>query len=210
MKVLALTLGFDEKFAIRALLRAGLSFGDKALIFLAEPLDERAVKAWKVVEDIISRYFSGVTIEAIKVNVADFYGSVRKISEKLKAEVNEGSQLIINLSGGMRALILEVLIAAHMLRLKGEVEVEFENFMGLTRFPLEILRLELEEKDRLILRFIKSRGQVSIAVVTKELGLSKSAAHRRIWKLARNKLVKVKKRGKTSICEVTELAKMFI
>jgi len=210
LKVLALTLGFDEKFAIRALLRAGLSFGDKALIFLAEPLDERAVKAWKVVEDIISRYFSGVTIEAIKVNVADFYGSVRKISEKLKAEVNEGSQLIINLSGGMRALILEVLIAAHMLRLKGEVEVEFENFMGLTRFPLEILRLELEEKDRLILRFIKSRGQVSIAVVTKELGLSKSAAHRRIWKLARNKLVKVKKRGKTSICEVTELAKMFI
>lgn len=210
LKVLVLTLGFDEKFAVRALLRAGLSFGDKALIFLAEPLDERAIKAWKTVEDIISRYFSGVTIEAIKINVADFYDSIKKISEKLRAEINENSQLIINLSGGMRVLILEVLIAAHIVGLRGEVEVEYENFMGLTRFPLEILKLELKDKDKLILRFLKSKKRASIVTMIEELGLSKSAAHRRIGKLARNKLVKVEKKGRSLICEITELANAFI
>ena len=209
MKLLILTLGFDEKFAVRALLRAGLSFGDKAVIFLAEPLDERAVKAWRTVEDIVSRYFSGVNVETIKVNVSEFYRAVSTIAEKLKEASKGADEIIVNLSGGMRILILEVLVAAHLLGLKATVEVEFENFLGLAKFPLELLRTTLDSKEKLMLRYIVSKGQTTITNIAKDLEISKTTAHRKTWKLAKQGLLKMERKGRTVKCKPTEQAKLI-
>jgi len=209
VKLLALTLGFDEKFAIRAFLRAGLSFGDKAVIFLAEPLDERAVKAWRIVEDIVSKYFSGVNVETVKVNVSEFYSAVSTIAEKLK-EASEGvNEIVVNLSGGMRILILEVLVATHLLGLKATVEVEFENFLGLAKFPLELLRTVLEVKEKLILKYIVAKGQTTITNISKDLRISKTTAHRKTWKLAKQGLLKMERKGRIVKCEPTEQGKLL-
>ena len=210
MKLLALTLGFDEKFAVRALLRAGLSFGDKAVIFLAEPLDERAVKAWRTVEDIVSRYFSGVHVETVKVNVSNFYSAVETVAKKLAEASENADEVLINLSGGMRILILEVLTAAHMLKLKATVEVEFENFLGLAKFPLELLSIELSESEKLILKYIVAKKQTTITDVSKDLKISKATAHRKLWKLAEKGLVKIVRKGKVAICKPTEQAKLIV
>jgi len=210
MKLLVLTLGFDEKFAVRALLRAGLSFGDKAVIFLAEPLDERAIKAWRTVEDIVSRYFSGVNVKTVKVDVSEFYDAVATIAEKLREESKNVNKVIINLSGGMRILILEVLVAAHLLKLKALVEIEFENFLGLAKFPLELLRIELSEKEKLILKYVVSRKETTITNIANALELSKTTAHRKVWKLASQGLIKIEKKGKTAICKPTLQAKLIV
>jgi len=207
MKILILTLGFDERFAIRALLRTGLGRGDEVLILLAEPLDERAIKAWRTVKEFISKYLTGVNIRSIKVNVSDFYGSIRRIAKELKASVNKESELIVNLSGGMRVLIVETLAALQLLKLEGVAEIEFENFMGSVTFPLKILRLNVKDEDKAMLKFILTRGISTLAEVANGLGISKSSAHRKVWRLANLGLLKVTRRGRLLLCEPTELTK---
>lgn len=214
VRVVVVTLGFDEKFAIRGLLRVGLGFGDCVLVFTARPVDERVERALGVLREFISRYYDGVKFRVVDVDVQDFYGAVLSVGSVLKEEVlkEENGEVIFNFSGGMRSLILETLVAAVALGIDGMVEVELENFAGVISFPLRVIKLSspLKEEYRVILRTLLEVGEMNLSDLARRLGVAKSTIHSRVKHLINLNLIKAEYRGKSLICTATEMAKLFI
>lgn len=214
IKVVAVTLGFDEKFAIRGLLRIGLNSGDRVLVFTAIPIDDRVERALNVLREFVSRYYDDVTFKVVDLDVKDFYGAVLKAGSVLKDEITsvENVEVVFNFSGGMRSLILEVLVAAVILGINGQVEVELENFAGVIGFPLKVLKsiapLSNEFKD--ILHVLVNAGELNLSRLAKRLNIAKSTVHLRVKRLVELNLVETEYRGRNLICKPTRLAKLFV
>lgn len=214
IKVVAVTLGFDEKFAIRGLLRIGLNSGDRVLVFTAIPIDDRVERALNILREFVSRYYDDVTFKVVDLDVKDFYGAVLKAGSVLKDEITgvENVEVVFNFSGGMRSLILEVLVAAVILGINGRVEVELENFAGVIGFPLKVLKsiapLSNEFKD--ILHVLVNAGELNLSRLAKRLNIAKSTVHMRVKRLVELNLVETEYRGRNLICKPTRLAKLFV
>ena len=210
MKTIIITFGFDEKFAIRGLLRNGLNYGDKVLVFTAKPIIDKVERALHILEEFVSKYYRGVTFKVVSVNVQDFNSAILQIGRTLKEEA-EGEK-IINLSGGMRSLIIETLAAVLIVGMEGEVEVELENFEGVIKFPLNIIKVKppLSEEFKNILNTLIEEGGLSISELSRRLNVAKSTIHRRIKILKEMGLVETEYEGKRLMCSATSIAKLFI
>ncbi|MHA1834847.1 MAG: CRISPR-associated CARF protein Csa3 [Candidatus Baldrarchaeia archaeon] len=210
MKTIIITFGFDEKFAIRGLLRNGLNYGDKVLVFTAKPIIDKVERALHILEEFVSKYYRGVTFKVVSVNVQDFNSAILQISRTLREEA-EGEK-IINLSGGMRSLIIETLAAVLIVGMEGEVEVELENFEGVIKFPLNIIKVKppLSEEFKNILNTLIEEGGLSISELSRRLNVAKSTIHRRIKILKEMGLVETEYEGKRLMCSATSIAKLFI
>lgn len=210
MKTIIITFGFDEKFAIRGLLRNGLNYGDKVLVFTAKPIIDKVERALHILEEFVSKYYRGVTFKVVSVNVQDFNSAILQIGRTLREEA-EGEK-IINLSGGMRSLIIETLAAVLIVGMEGEVEVELENFEGVIKFPLNIIKVKppLSEEFKNILNTLIEEGGLSISELSRRLNVAKSTIHRRIKILKEMGLVETEYEGKRLMCSATSIAKLFI
>ncbi|RLE55169.1 MAG: hypothetical protein DRJ30_04240 [Candidatus Methanomethylicota archaeon] len=210
MKTIIITFGFDEKFAIRGLLRNGLNYGDKVLVFTAKPIIDKVERALHILEEFVSKYYRGVTFKVVSVNVQDFNSAILQIGRTLREEA-EGEK-IINLSGGMRSLIIETLAAVLIMGMEGEVEVELENFEGVIKFPLNIIKVKppLSEEFKNILNILIEEGGLSISELSRRLNVAKSTIHRRIKILKEMGLVETEYEGKRLMCSATSIAKLFI
>ena len=133
------TLGFDEKFAIRSILRNGLSDGDKLVLITVE-LIEKVGKAYTTIEKLINTSFEETKVEILELDIDEFTESVKKVRDVLE-ECSEYDRIIVNLSGGMRALILIVFYAV-IIEAKPtlEVERETEDFESVIRIPSNLIR----------------------------------------------------------------------
>lgn len=175
-----ITLGFDEKFALRALIRRGLGHDDEVLAVMARPSDERAEKAYRQLTEILRRIFQHKRTSRIDIDPRDFPHCLKDLIEALAPSIKEKHVLV--LSGGFRALILETLLAATMLNLQAEVEVEFEDSSTTITFPLKwVTPLNLEDDELNILKY--AANTPTLSGLTKEVGLSKSTVWRKIKKL---------------------------
>jgi len=212
MKVLALTLGFDERFAVRAMMRGGISSGDRIVVFMAEPVEERASRCLQVVREFLSRYVRDVEFRVLKVDVGRFEEAVSRIRRGLQEAVRGAEEVVLNLSGGMRALILEVLSAALLLGLDCMVEVELENLTGVVSFPIRLLRAsKLSRGDLEILsRLLKTGGWVSLSELSRVSKMPRSTVHKRLRRLIEIGLVESKRVGRRVIYRASEWAGVYI
>ncbi|MEM4649771.1 MAG: CRISPR locus-related DNA-binding protein, partial [Candidatus Bathyarchaeia archaeon] len=55
--IIVITLGFDEKFALRAITRRGLKPEDEIIIVTSKPSDERTEKAFQNFTTILKKVF---------------------------------------------------------------------------------------------------------------------------------------------------------
>ncbi|MEM0083862.1 MAG: CRISPR-associated CARF protein Csa3 [Candidatus Methanomethylicia archaeon] len=212
MKVLVLTLGFDERFAIRGILRTGLSSGDVIVVFTAEPIVEKVEKALQILMDFVKRYFEGVGLHVVSVPTKDFELSVYMIGEQLKKFKNMGYDVILNLSGGMRSLIIELLTAAILTGLEGRIEVELENLEGYLSFPIEVFRIQTPLKDeyRSALEVIMKNEGINISKLSEKLKMAKSSVHKIVKKLIEMGLIEYEKIGKEYHLKSKKIAKLFV
>lgn len=211
-KALVLTLGFDERFAIRGILRTGLSNGDRVTVFVAEPVVGKAEKALQVLMDFFKKYFEGVSVDVVSVPTRDFELSVTIIGGKLKELKGLNCKVVLNLSGGMRSLIIEILLTSILISLKGIVEIELENLEGYLSFPMEIFKVKMpmKEEHRLVLETIMLHERINISQISNKLGMAKSSIHKIIRKLAENGLIEYEKKGKEYKLRVKQITKIFI
>ncbi|MEM2741989.1 MAG: CRISPR-associated CARF protein Csa3 [Nitrososphaeria archaeon] len=212
MKVLVLTLGFDERFAIRSILRTGLSSGDVVVVFTAEPIVEKVEKALQILMDFVKKYFEGVGLNVVSVPTKDFELSVSMIGEQIKKFKSLDYNVILNLSGGMRSLIIELLAAAILTGLKGKVEVELENLEGYLSFPIETFRIQTPLKDeyRSILEAVMRNEGINISKLSEKLNMAKSSLHKIVKKLIEMGLIEYEKIGKEYHLKTREIAKIFM
>ncbi|MEM4334169.1 MAG: CRISPR-associated CARF protein Csa3, partial [Nitrososphaerota archaeon] len=124
--IIAFTMGFDERFAVRAMLRHGVGKDDDVTVLTPmHRSDERGVKAIEALEEFVKRYINGEGVSRYEVDVDDFNKAVPYLANLFRSWMKR--PIIINLSGGMRLLIVETLVASIMSNLPITVELETED-----------------------------------------------------------------------------------
>ncbi len=178
LMIFVITLGFDEKFALRAIVRRGLRVDDEVLVILPKPVDERAERTFMHFNEILSRMFHNLRISHFEVDARSFLDSLVELVNVFKER--RGGKFVFCLSGGFRALILEVLLAASFLGLDGDVEVEFEDSSSVVSFPLKWCRpIVLDDVEKKILAGVRD-GFDTVSGLVKATGLSKVTVWRKV------------------------------
>jgi len=215
-RAIVLTLGFDEKFAIRALMRASPLKDDEIVVIIPAIEDARCKKALDSLKNFCD--ITGVAIFDVKeVSVAEPEIAIATIYRTFSQKLRDGKRLYLNLSGGMRALILETLAAAlavarHMPDVK--VEVELENFSGIVGFALSYFMLSPPGSlDLNILTCIKKLEEIckhaTLDAITSKIGIPRSTVYRRLLDLVDKGYIKFERQGKRVTYSLTDLGRMW-
>ena len=143
-RLFILTIGFEEKFAIRMITRHGLDIGDKLLI-ITGPIIDKVEKTITFLKDFIAKYYGKeIELEVYQVKPEEeFNWNLLRILERLSHETERYDKIIVNLSGGMRILNLltytATILLATKIRNKLTVELETEDSKALIRIPVETM-----------------------------------------------------------------------
>jgi len=203
------TLGFDEKFCYRAILRHGIKEGDEILLITAE-IVERVEKAFEWIKRLVQTSFSDrVKISLIKVDLKAPERSIKAISDQISSA---DGRVVVNLSGGMRALVVMVLLACIMSS-KREIslEIETEDFSHLLTISGDLLRLVRRPPSSIHLEILKlvKGGVRKSESISKELRKDASTIRRHLAELEELGLLEAEKR-KPLIVRPTKLSELFI
>ena len=205
-KVFIMTLGFEEKFCFRALLRHEIQENDR-LVFITGRLIERVKKAFDTIKKFVKHsYGNSVELQLIELtSYDDIYNSVEILLEKLGKIIRKNDEVIVNLSGGMRILLVIVLLA---LLLKGIrnvqlIELELEDSSGIVKIDLTLLRLPeilsnlTQEKVDVLKEIIA--GKTDVGTLSKALNKDESTIRRHLSSLESLGLIRVEKKKPLSV-----------
>lgn len=184
------TLGFDEAFSIRFLMRNQPQPGDVVLVVSSLPDDARSMSAYQQLETFLTKYLPGVELKNIHVPVDKVYQSIAIIAKAIKSL--KISNVIVNLSGGMRILVLEVLAAVKMVfDDSADIEVELEDKRSILKFKPSIMNLRMpSDRQICILRAMKELGkEVSLKKIEYKTGIPRSSVYKEIIKMEEEGLV---------------------
>jgi CRISPR-associated protein Csa3 len=203
------TLGFDEKFCYRAILRHGIKEGDEIVLITAEIVD-KVEKAYDWIKKLVQTSFSDkVAVRLLQLDVKSVEKSIKAVSELVDSA---GGRLIVNLSGGMRALVIIVLIACIMkAREDMTIEIETEDFSSLLLISNGLLRVIKEPPSNIhleILNLVKN-GVRKAESISRELKRDTSTVRRHLAELERMGLIDAEKK-KPLVVRLTSLADLFV
>lgn len=208
---LVATIGFDEKFAIRAIIKH-ISEIERFIAVTSVPVDSRVSKALGLVEQFLNTYISGaekkIEVYKVEVDVRNPYDAIavlrREIFEKF------AGSYIVNLSGGMRALVVIILAALVVSGIRGIIEIELENFLGTVEIDPKLFYIgKLSETRVKIIREIAKRRKVTYKDIIRELELPRATVFRELKLLRTLGLINVEKEGKNSFYYLTDLGKAY-
>ena len=193
-KLLLASLGFDEKFVLRAL-------GDhKPCKLVAVALDTGG-DAWARVEKAFAQlqlFSSSLGARAELVRIPYRGESLPKLIWVLKRVLSDRlkghDEVVAVLTGGPRLLVIALYTALTGLRQQGSIgnvllRIEGEGFNALVEEPLENLEnVELDELSRELLRALISYSEKGLELGPGEaarlLGVAKSTAYKKLRQLA--------------------------
>lgn len=188
-KLFLATLGFDEKFIIRSLIRNGLSIGDSILIFAPKGYlqDEKSARAAEAIKEIVAKILPNIELRIEEYDLReDFSGEICRARSIIQNY--EFDEVIACLSGGMRALILGVIsILLTLDSYRIVIEVEFENLENYVRIPLHTLKIPYNNRWLTVLEYLRT-GK-SLRAISNDIGLSPATISRIISEMKNYKLV---------------------
>jgi CRISPR-associated protein Csa3 len=214
VRALFITLGFEEKFAVRALTRHGLDRGDR-IILVTGPRIDKVDKAISFISDFISKYYGGeVDLHVEEVSVHDIYAAISSLRRILTHRSRDADRVIVNLSGGMRILIAAFIIALGLINIPNlTVEIETEDSSALIQIPTQIIkawRHQVGAEKAEILKILVSRGDyMSSSEIARLTGKDESTIRRHLSKLREIGLVEVK-RLKPLLVKASPTATIFV
>ncbi|RLI79950.1 hypothetical protein DRP07_09625 [Archaeoglobales archaeon] len=208
MRLILLTLGFDEKFAVRGILRYAPKPDDVIAIVTASPLVEKAEKALKTLLDILKSYAGIENIEIVKVDISNPESAKHKIKELIS---KHDCELIANLSGGMRALILITLAAVLSSNRNALIELETENLESIVTLTPEFFKPEpIDESDKRILRKVAEIGEVKLDEFAEIIGKSRTTTYRILKKLVNAGYLEERKIGRCVVYILSSKGRLVI
>ncbi len=193
------TLGWRPDPVIATFARHRVEHGDKLILLVPEFMDERSREAIDRVRDHIRVANLHVDVELLELPT-DFDRAVRMVLEKIEW-CSERGDVIINISGGMRYIILATYTAFLLSRRKNvvldELAVEGKNITISLGIP-PLVRFVPDDKEREILRILLVR-EADADEIAEELGIGKSTAWRYLKRFEDMGIVDVKKVGKKKL-----------
>jgi CRISPR-associated protein Csa3 len=210
-----ITLGFDEKFALRAIVSRGLRENDEILVLMPTASDKysqsKAEKAFDNLKQFIEKV-QATKIKRVELDVKDLARAVSGIKKEIKESYQK--EVYANLSGGMRILIIEVILALILLGIEAEIDIDLEDMGGtVTLYSSYFMKEYLDWIDHLILLSLlgdeKDIGQITEKIKkdladTDAIPPSRVTVWRRILLLEKKMLVKHSSHGKTRLYSLTK------
>ena len=202
MATYVITLGYDERFAVRFLLRHAVSEDDVILTVLPSSFrsDEKSVAAFNSLRKLVE------WVEPVELDLEKPVASVAYLSsligEKSRGEVQAC------LSGGMRSVVVITLLALqNLIRETSKIvwiEIDFENLSGHIRIPLNAFMIPRNERFLRILEVLVGGdlGRRSIRHLGERTGLPLATAHREVKKMIKMGLL-------TAKLELTEFGRAY-
>jgi len=211
MRLIILTLGFDEKFAVRGILRYAPKPNDVIAIVTASPLVEKAEKALKTLLDILKSYAGIENIEIVEVDISNPESAKHKIKELISNHPKQDCELVANLSGGMRALILITLSAVLSSDRNALIELETENLENVITLTSEFFKPEpVDESDKRLLRKVHELGEVKLDEFTEIIGKSRTTTYRILKKLVNAGYLEERKVGRGVLYILSDKGKVVL
>ncbi|MEM1558092.1 MAG: CRISPR-associated CARF protein Csa3 [Candidatus Bathyarchaeia archaeon] len=217
-RLIIATVGFEEKFIVRFMISSRLGIESEDLLLLTIPItsDSRSRETVEIIKKLSSDYDIKLRIEVLNVDINYFWFSVGKIRRTIEDILSKFTprEVIVLLSGGMRALILETLVGCFLTGLKGRVVVHREDSEGYVEFPLEVLKMvnpPTEHRKALdIIRRSLKEDRMTLKMLAERLGTSKASAYRIVRELKNLGLVEVEHKGRASRITLTEKSQLFL
>jgi CRISPR locus-related DNA-binding protein len=214
MRTFIATIGWTEWPIASALLKHGLSKGDRIILLSPEKRDERSKEAINEVKGFVSRFVPGVNVHDIQVPVYDPVEAIAFLAKRINSEAKEGRRLIVNLSGGMRILVTEVLLALTLLRISDlDLEIRTEDKVDLSIPKVWMQYPDFSNKEVMVLSMLANGEEVSLSELAKRLRVSVSTMHRVLKRMEENGVVASKRVSKERIAGLTlkgrVLSKLF-
>jgi CRISPR-associated protein Csa3 len=204
MRTFIATIGWTEWPIASALLKHGLSKGDKIILFSPEKKDERSREAINEVKSFVSRFAPDVDVSDIPVPVHDPAEAITILAKQISGEAKEGRKLIVNLSGGMRALVVEVLLALTLLRIDDlALEIRTEDKVDLNIPKVWEPHPDLTREEIEVLKMLARGGSLSLSDIAKKLRISVATTHRILRRMEDGGALISKRIGKERIAELT-------
>lgn len=209
MKTFIATIGWTEWPIASAIIKHGLSKGDRIFLLSPEKRDDRSRVAVNEVKNFVSKFASSVEVSEVPVPVHTPAEGIVVLARLIEKEAKEGRDLVVNLSGGMRILVLETVLALSLLCVENLVlELQTEDKMELRLPRIWELPQKFTEYEMRVLKIL-SEKTVSLSDLAKTLKISVATAHRLLKRLEARGAVSSKKVGKKRIIELMEKGKIL-
>ena len=206
-RALVTTIGFDERFVVRALIRY-LENIDHFIGILSTPIEQRALQAISNIKNFIDKYVvdSGkrLAYEFIEIDITDPYEAIAK----LKRIFTSNNEYVVNLSGGMRALTIVTFIAFIISRARGEIEIELENLQGrISIDPRIITAGPLSSDEEKIVNTIKKLGRATYRDIMKETGIPRATLFKHLSSLRSRGVIDQQREGRNTYYLLTNIGR---
>ncbi len=185
-----ITLGYDERFAIRFLMRHEIKQEDCIIIITTRGYkeDEKAISALQSLISIVRDSVSNFEIYDIDYSNKRPLKEMMRLFDFLVKKCGKCQEIKACISGGMRAVIVMAFIALQRLsREYGKtvwIEIDFENLSGFIEFPLTPLVFPKDMRFINILKVLTLSGKKpTVRLVSQETGLSLATVYREMKKM---------------------------
>jgi CRISPR locus-related DNA-binding protein len=150
------TLGFNESLVLATKPTFGSENFDKLIIITSKDSFKQTLSAIKVIARLVESFrFTGKTIDLEKIYVeeTEFKKNLSTLQEIIMTEASENREIYINLSGGMRILVITLFMAALLSQqVITTIMISPENQKGIKTLELpKIHSIQFEEENELSL-----------------------------------------------------------
>jgi len=211
-KCLIATFGWTEQFVLSSILKHGIEVGDWIILLVPDRRDEKSEVIIRDFESFLNRYGEGIELKVERVPLDSFDHAVAKVSEVLREVLSKNPEkVVINLSGGMRVLILATYIAV-LLACPRDVMIELETEDRERSYHIPNLSIrglvKLNEIDRVILKELRG-CEADTSRLLQKLKIPRSTLHKHLRELESKGLVNLERRGRLLYASITALGKFL-
>ncbi|HDM89000.1 MAG TPA: CRISPR locus-related DNA-binding protein [Candidatus Bathyarchaeota archaeon] len=212
------TLGFTESLVLAPIIRLGLNRDDRVIILVPGGLggEDRTENTLRKLRDMLNAISGGAfDMQTVSIPVDDFAEAVRMIRRIIIEEAERENRMVyVNVSGGMRALVIEAytatLIARIMRRNVAFTELELEGSAGsIKMIPITFPKRFAETKRRILKELAEKGAPMGMRELSKRTGLSLPTLSRNLREMVQDNLIKLKKEGRRILAEITKEGKIL-
>ncbi|MFW6196461.1 MAG: CRISPR-associated CARF protein Csa3 [Thermoplasmatota archaeon] len=196
MKTALTPLGFDTSQLISFITKDGISKGDHVMILRPKesPNEQRGDTAFNETKEILNKISEDIKIKKIVLNTKNFEETVLEISNLI--DQIEG-EIVVNLSGGVRSIIVALTINSIFYHEKIDRVYNLEKIdRNMREIELPFISFELTDNEKKIFTTISKEGPLTYNELVDKLDLSKSTVSRLSKILEKKHIVTIEEKGK--------------
>jgi CRISPR-associated protein Csa3 len=209
MKTYITPSGFDSSQIISLIVKYGIEGGDRIILIRPEEeKDSRGELTVQAIRDLSRQIDSSINLLIHRVNHRDFEGMVVSLKDLLD---NSDGQIIANLSGGPREILLAFTIACLSKTNKIFKTTSYSDIeRSLSEIVLPNITFMLEDKQKQILRDVFENQPTTISDIAKRLSISESTISRQVARLVGLRALDLVQKGKTKAVSITLTGKILL